>query len=197
MPSTIEYACLDGTPFPVTFAGPDDAARTWHLEQEHSRGPMTPLAEDVDRVGRPGCERAYAEAALPFPSMWRAGPSANGFPYYVRELPSPEEMSELFSGCAVLVERHGGALGIWREFSLPKVRSVCGWLREAPLDVPVARLAEEHAYAQHHTMVSHPSIAAREFGIPCVVGTGRATALIADGVKVTVDGAAGTVTLLG
>lgn len=40
---------------------------------------------------------------------------------------------------------------------------------------------------------SHPSIAAREYGIPCVVGVARATTLIADGSTITVDGDAGTV----
>jgi phosphohistidine swiveling domain-containing protein len=40
---------------------------------------------------------------------------------------------------------------------------------------------------------SHPSIAAREYGIPCVVGTGSATTLIPDGATVTVDGTKGIV----
>ena len=40
---------------------------------------------------------------------------------------------------------------------------------------------------------SHPAIAAREYGIPCVVGCGDATRTLVDGELVTVDGAAGTV----
>jgi pyruvate,water dikinase len=40
----------------------------------------------------------------------------------------------------------------------------------------------------------HAAIVARELGIPCVVGTGTATATLHDGDLVTVDGAAGTVT---
>ena len=46
-------------------------------------------------------------------------------------------------------------------------------------------------------MLSHPAIVAREFGIPAVVGTGSATATIADGARVRVDGTLGTVTVLG
>ncbi|HET6614514.1 MAG TPA: PEP-utilizing enzyme [Dehalococcoidia bacterium] len=38
---------------------------------------------------------------------------------------------------------------------------------------------------------------AREYGIPCVVGTTSGTRRIADGQRITVDGAAGTVTLEG
>jgi pyruvate,water dikinase len=40
---------------------------------------------------------------------------------------------------------------------------------------------------------SHPAIAAREYGIPCVLGCRGITADLADGTLITVDGAAGTV----
>jgi pyruvate,water dikinase len=42
-------------------------------------------------------------------------------------------------------------------------------------------------------MLSHASVVAREFGIPAVVGTLNATALIQDGATVTVDGTKGIV----
>lgn len=44
--------------------------------------------------------------------------------------------------------------------------------------------------------LSHCAIVAREYGIPAVVGTGAATAMIRDGQEIEVDGDAGTVTLL-
>jgi rifampicin phosphotransferase len=44
--------------------------------------------------------------------------------------------------------------------------------------------------------LSHAAIVAREFGIPAVVGTSKATALIPDGARVRVDGTAGTVELV-
>jgi pyruvate,water dikinase len=43
--------------------------------------------------------------------------------------------------------------------------------------------------------LSHSSIVAREYGIPAVLGTGAATRRIRDGQMITVDGAAGTVSL--
>ncbi len=43
---------------------------------------------------------------------------------------------------------------------------------------------------------SHAAVVAREFGIPCVVATDRATRVLKDGQHVVVDGDAGTVTLL-
>jgi pyruvate,water dikinase len=43
--------------------------------------------------------------------------------------------------------------------------------------------------------LSHGSIVAREFGIPCVVNVGKATGLIRTGQVITVDGGAGKVYL--
>lgn len=43
--------------------------------------------------------------------------------------------------------------------------------------------------------LSHAAIAAREYAIPCVVGTGNGTRVIPNGALVTVDGTAGTVTI--
>ena len=45
-------------------------------------------------------------------------------------------------------------------------------------------------------VMSHSAICAREFSIPCVVGTQVGTRMIPDGAMITVDGEAGTVTIL-
>lgn len=45
--------------------------------------------------------------------------------------------------------------------------------------------------------LSHPAVVSREFGIPCVVGTRRATQLIKTGDKVRIDGTTGTVEIIG
>ena len=45
-------------------------------------------------------------------------------------------------------------------------------------------------------VMSHAAIVAREYGMPAVVGTGRATAAIRTGQTIRVDGSEGTVTLL-
>jgi pyruvate, water dikinase len=45
-------------------------------------------------------------------------------------------------------------------------------------------------------VMSHAAIVAREYGLPAVVGTGRATAAIHTGQTIRVDGSEGTVTLL-
>ena len=45
--------------------------------------------------------------------------------------------------------------------------------------------------------LSHPAVVAREFGVPCVVGTRRATQLIKTGDKIRVDGSHGVVEVIG
>ena len=45
--------------------------------------------------------------------------------------------------------------------------------------------------------MSHAAIVAREYGLPAVVGTGKATSRIPDGARIRVDGARGLVTILG
>jgi pyruvate,water dikinase len=44
--------------------------------------------------------------------------------------------------------------------------------------------------------MSHAAIVCREYGVPAVVGTGRATVLISTGQRLRVDGTQGLVTLL-
>ena len=44
-------------------------------------------------------------------------------------------------------------------------------------------------------MMSHGAVVAREYGIPAVVGVAGATEQVTTGQQVTIDGAAGTVTL--
>jgi pyruvate,water dikinase len=45
-------------------------------------------------------------------------------------------------------------------------------------------------------IMSHAAIVSREYGMPAVVGTGRATKLIKTGDRVRVDGDSGVVTVL-
>ena len=45
-------------------------------------------------------------------------------------------------------------------------------------------------------VMSHAAIVCREYGLPAVVGTGRATAQIRTGQTIRVDGSSGVVTIL-
>ena len=45
-------------------------------------------------------------------------------------------------------------------------------------------------------MMTHGSVVAREYGIPAVVGVGQATLRLTTGMRIRVDGSAGTVTII-
>ena len=67
---------------------------------------------------------------------------------------------------------------------------------------PIASPAWSVLFAQAGAVVtdagsasSHAGIIAREYGIPAVLGTGDATRRLRDGQRVTIDGAAGLVTI--
>ena len=46
-------------------------------------------------------------------------------------------------------------------------------------------------------ILSHAAIVSRELGIPCVVGCGKATKILKDGMRVTVDGLKGLIWIIG
>lgn len=83
------------------------------------------------------------------------------------------------------------------------VHDLADFERVAPGDVVVARAATPaftplfaHAAAvvtDVGSVTAHASLVVREYGIPCVVGCGDATATLRDGQVVTVDGSAGYV----
>ena len=45
-------------------------------------------------------------------------------------------------------------------------------------------------------MMTHGSVVAREYGIPAVVGVAEATARLADGTRIRLDGSSGAITIL-
>jgi phosphohistidine swiveling domain-containing protein len=89
-----------------------------------------------------------------------------------------------------------GGVRVIRDF-VDAVRLKPGEILVAPLTTPAwaptFRIAAAVVTDVGNAM-SHTSIVAREYGIPVVVGCGDATARLTDGERVTVDGAAGTVT---
>ncbi len=148
----MEYACADGSPFPVTFADAGDPDLRWVLDREHAPSAMSPLADAVRRAGRGGTWRAYAEVGLEPPSMLvREPPLANGYDYVVDHWLIEAEREPLERALAQLAERHGGSLGVWLRHSLPPVRDACEWLEVAPASTSFAALAERLTYAWSHT----------------------------------------------
>lgn len=149
----LEYTCADGTPFVVEWEHDEDADRLWTLDREHFPDPLTPLAQAIGGVlGRTGGTRAYTEAGVVMPSMFRPGPRANGFTYMAGP-PSDEEIARIAPGARALLGQYGSALAIWREHCLPRVREACAALQDADDSLTTAELADLEAYAMQLTMV--------------------------------------------
>ena len=151
---TIEYACPDGTPFPVTFDDDADAEVEWRVDREHAPDSQSPLAEAIGRRFGPGGRRAYEENGMRASSTWRPGPRANGFLYFGTAPPDPDDMASLFDGGAKLIERYGSALAVWEQHCMPRVREACASLESAPVDATFDQLADDYEYALHQTMVA-------------------------------------------
>lgn len=130
--------------------------------------------------------------------------SAGPFPWLVRALivngrsafGASTRPDALFRGAPASPGIATGAVRVIRDLAEAE-RLRPGDILVAPLTTPawtpLFRIAAGVVTDVGNAM-SHTSIVAREYGIPAVVGCGDATARLTDGERVTVDGAAGTVT---
>ena len=148
-----EYLCEDGTVLPVRFADEDQAAQTWRPDQSHGRDPRTPLGDALDRAGTEGGRRAYEELGLSLPPMWGPGPETQGFFYWSDAPMPPEHLTSMMEGCAVLVQRFGSALGIWRDHCMLRSKEAWAELEAADDGASLRRLAEVQSYGFHMTMI--------------------------------------------
>jgi phosphohistidine swiveling domain-containing protein len=143
----VVYTCSDGTPFPVTFAEPDDVHMRWMLDREHAPEAQSPLADAAHREGTGGTRRAYEDCGANVPStLARPLPQANGF-HYVIDNPIPaNEVGGFVQRFQQLVHDHGDALGVWERHCLPRIEQACDWLRQAPAHTSFRELAERRSY---------------------------------------------------
>jgi pyruvate,water dikinase len=136
-------------------------------------------------VGRDPSNRAMSPAQLQFMRLFR-GPATR------LDLPQP---GDLIKGMAASRGLVTGTARVIRDLSQsdrlqPGDILVCE-TTSAPW-TPLFAIAGA-VVTDSGGILSHSAICAREYGIPCVVGTSVATRSIPDGATVTVDGTAGTV----
>jgi pyruvate,water dikinase len=110
----------------------------------------------------------------------------------------PEERPSVGNGLTGLPASPGRASGPARVICTPEEfdRLQPGDVLVAPVTTPAWTTLFTHAAAvvtDTGSPLAHASLAAREYGIPAVVGTGNATARLQDGRIVTVDGTTGLV----
>jgi pyruvate,water dikinase len=105
---------------------------------------------------------------------------------------------EAIRGVAAVRGRYTGIARVLRgeeEFDRLSPGEVLVCAMTSPAWAPVLPLAGA-LVTDHGGLLSHPAVIAREFGIPAVVATRRATLVIPDGALVEVDGNEGTVRIV-
>ncbi len=132
-------------------------------------------------------------------------------PYYVGKVPAEPPKGDLFDGPrrtnaeSDVLKGTGASAGVVRgparvtlsqdDFGRIEPGDIIVCPSSNPSWVPIFTIAGG-LVTNTGGVLSHAAVVAREFGLPAVVGTGDATARIADGREVEIDGVAGTVRLL-
>jgi pyruvate,water dikinase len=132
---TVPQAGTGGTPeFPVTFAGPDDAAHTWERDDMHMPFALTPLGGDfiVHAIGaafNPYYEAFGAPQRL-LPAIW------HGWAYFSFRPNVPEAQQEAAEARWVetLRERVPITRAFWNDAVLPELAEIFGSIARVPID---------------------------------------------------------------
>jgi len=154
--TTVEYRCADGTPFPVTFVDEAQAEKVFRLDREHGAFPATPLMAAALELGVAGSRAASDELGVPPAKTTGRAPKANGFSY-VPDVADPSEnfdVAAMFEAIGKLVTDHGGALGVWRQATMPQAQAAADALDAAPADIPFAQAVHQYSYGMQMTMIS-------------------------------------------
>jgi len=147
------FTTAEGQPFEVVWNDPAHAQYLWRWNQDHHAEPMSPLEEWIWQHPA-GRLRAYEEAGIDAPPMFRGFEVHNGF-QYVRATPlAGEELRSFVARSRALAAAHGGAGNVWPRFALPRIEAACARMRAAPVETPCRSLAAEFNCAFHMTHVA-------------------------------------------
>ena len=147
------FKASDGRPFEVRWGSEANAQETWHWNDSHNPRPITPLYAWVMRQDA-GRLRAYADAGIDAPAMFRGFEVQNGFQYTRQSPLRGEELQEFITKSRALASRFGGPGNVFEQFSLPRIRQACERLQKAPADTSAIELAATYQYSFHMTHVA-------------------------------------------
>lgn len=139
----------------MTWEQPEDVQKTWRWEQEHAPEPQKLLEIAMGKLARSGTERAFAEAEVPTPALFRGGRIANGFVFNPGDIVlPPDEQRALYEAAERLAEREGGVWSVWGDFCLPRIESAFASLRQADDSGSLAEIGELYGYGIRMTHVA-------------------------------------------
>ena len=147
------FQASDGRPFEVSWASEANAQELWHWNDSHQPRPITPLFAWMmgQHAGR---LRAYAEADIDPPAMFRGFEVQNSFQYTRLSPLRGQELVEFGARSRAMAARFGGPCNVFEQFSLPRIRKACEALQNAPVETPLSDLADLYQYAFHLTHVA-------------------------------------------
>ena len=156
-PLTSTFRAADGRPFEVVWLNEATANEPWHWNNSHYPLPLSPMAMEVwlDHASR---LKAYEEAGVYPPPLFRSVELHHGFQFMRQSPYRGEEQQQYIASSRALAARFGGATKVWEQFSLPRVREVCSWLRSAPPETPCAELFAAYNRAFHLTHAAGPAV---------------------------------------
>jgi phosphohistidine swiveling domain-containing protein len=118
------YKCADGTDFPVTWDDPADAKTQWRRDMQHFADPYLPVEADLFAREFPELHnRAFGELGLESPPLGRVQVRiVNGFAYLNVPVETEAEQAARFDNNDAFADGLGGALAVWEEVALPRIR---------------------------------------------------------------------------
>jgi phosphohistidine swiveling domain-containing protein len=151
--STPQFTSPEGRAFDIEWREPENARWLWNLNDSHHAGVLSPLSA-WNLQDSPGRLRAFAEAGVDAPAMFRGFEVQNGFQYSRVSPLSAEEQREFTTRSRAFAARHGGACNVWPLYSLPRIQETVAWIRDAPIDVSVREFSAAFNYAFYLTHIA-------------------------------------------
>lgn len=199
MPDITVYRCPDGSDFPVEWQDPQDAQYSWNLRlNEIQEAAARPTADYSAIVMQRRADRDYWMRTIPL-SLIGAGQHVEN-PYLDRFFGPANEAASTDGVVKGVAASRGVVRGVARvvqtldEVDRLAPGEILVTMATAPPWTPLFAVAGGVVTEAGGTL-SHAAVVAREYRIPAVVGAKGAMRRITDGMLITVDGAAGTVTI--
>jgi phosphohistidine swiveling domain-containing protein len=146
--------CADGTEVSFDWVYEDAPAYEWLRDRSHWPDPMVPMELWLWYRGLPGIDRAWEEAELIAPPVFRRFQLVGPFLYARMTPPSPEQLAAMAPGYVAASQKHGGALNFWKTYCEPRIVGACDELAAMEPGVDLGAAAETLFYGFHQTFTS-------------------------------------------
>lgn len=145
--------CDDGTEIPFTWVHPGAEAFEWMRDAAHWPEPATPMDAALRNSSRAGADRAWDEARLQAPPMFKAFQFVGPFVYVRMSMEPPEALMARVPRLLELVKQYGNGLHYWEEYCRPRITGACKDLRAWQPGGSLAEIGDISGYGFHQTFL--------------------------------------------